>query len=161
LLGISGRSRKKQISLAADKGIKDYPCPAGGCLLTERNFAGKMRDYFTFTKQPTVGDIPLLKIGRHFRLPNGDKIIVARNEHECKMMKNLHQEQDHLLFPIDFSGPSVILQGSSLCVAMEKMVQYSKGPVQEAVRLRYLFQGQNRVVYLSKYIEEKVDTLAF
>jgi tRNA U34 2-thiouridine synthase MnmA/TrmU len=56
LLGISGRSRKKQISLAAEKGIKDYSCPAGGCLLTYRYFTVKMRDYFAFTKQPTIRD---------------------------------------------------------------------------------------------------------
>ncbi len=154
LLGISGRSRKRQIALADEKDIKNYPCPAGGCLLTDRYFADKMRDYLAFTKQPSVRDIPLLKIGRHFRLPNGDKIIVGRNGHECKMMKNLHHEKDHLLFPLDFSGPSVILQGSSLRTAVEKMVQYSKGPVQEAARLTYLFQGKNRIVYLSDYIEE-------
>jgi tRNA U34 2-thiouridine synthase MnmA/TrmU len=154
LLGISGRSRKKQISLAAEKGIKDYPCPAGGCLLTDRHFSKKIRDYLAFTKQPSVRDIPLLKIGRHFRLPNGDKIIVARNEHECKMMKNLHHQKDHLIFPFDFSGPSAILQGNSLYAAVEKIIQYSKGPVQKTARLSYLFQGKNRMVYLRDYIEE-------
>ncbi|MBW2000225.1 MAG: hypothetical protein JRJ29_19985, partial [Deltaproteobacteria bacterium] len=44
LLGIKGRSRKIQMTLAAEKGIKDYPCPGGGCLLTDRNFAHRMRD---------------------------------------------------------------------------------------------------------------------
>jgi len=33
LLAISGRSRKPQIALASQKGINDYRCPAGGCLL--------------------------------------------------------------------------------------------------------------------------------
>ena len=32
LLAISGRSRKPQIKLAEEKGLVDYPCPAGGCL---------------------------------------------------------------------------------------------------------------------------------
>jgi tRNA U34 2-thiouridine synthase MnmA/TrmU len=152
LLGIAGRSRKRQMSIAAEKAILDYPCSAGGCLLTDRHFADKMRDYLAFTKHPSVKDIALLKIGRHFRLVNGDKIIVARNKQECKMMKSIHHEQDHLLFPLDFSGPSVILQGSSLCAAVEKMIQYSKGPIQEAARLGYLFKGQNRIEYLSDFI---------
>ncbi|MGA9388765.1 MAG: hypothetical protein WBV70_08085, partial [Candidatus Bathyarchaeia archaeon] len=34
LLDIEGRSRRKQIELAEKLGIRDYPCPAGGCLLT-------------------------------------------------------------------------------------------------------------------------------
>jgi tRNA U34 2-thiouridine synthase MnmA/TrmU len=154
LLGISGRSRKKQISLAADKAIKDYPCPAGGCLLTDRHFADKMRDYFAFTKQPSVRDMALLKIGRHFRLVNGDKIIVARNEYECKMMKNIHFEKAHLLVPFDFSGPSVILQGSSLDHAIEKIIRYSKGAVKTTARLTHLFQGKNCMVNVGDYVEK-------
>ena len=39
LLSIQGRSRKPQIQLAAIFGIQDYPCPAGGCLLTDPGFA--------------------------------------------------------------------------------------------------------------------------
>jgi len=39
LLDISGRSRKRQIKLAAEFGLKDYPAPAGGCLLTDKNFS--------------------------------------------------------------------------------------------------------------------------
>ena len=52
LLGITGRSRKTQISLAGEKGINNYRCPAGGCLLTDSHFAKKMRDYLAFTKRP-------------------------------------------------------------------------------------------------------------
>ncbi|MCI6189203.1 MAG: tRNA 4-thiouridine(8) synthase ThiI, partial [Clostridium sp.] len=39
LLNISGRSRKVQMELAEKYGIKDYPSPAGGCKLTEPNYA--------------------------------------------------------------------------------------------------------------------------
>jgi tRNA-specific 2-thiouridylase len=147
-LGISGRSRKKQISLAAEKGIKDYPCPAGGCLLTDRNFAVKMRDYFAFTKQPTIRDVPLLKIGRHFRLTSGEKIIVARNEYECKSLKNLCSKSDHLFVPFDFNGPSVILQGRSFNAAAEKISQYTKGTAQRAVRLTHRYKGKSKIIYL-------------
>jgi tRNA-specific 2-thiouridylase len=46
LLDIRGRSRKPQIKLAEKFNIKDYPCPAGGCLLTYREYANKLRDLF-------------------------------------------------------------------------------------------------------------------
>ncbi len=126
LLGISGRSRKTQMSVAAAKGIRDYPCPSGGCLLTDKHFAEKMRDYFSHCAKPAMKDILLLKAGRHFRLSNGDKIIVARNEKECKTLADLAGSKDHLLVPYDFSGPSVILQGTSLQGAVDKLVHYTK-----------------------------------
>ena len=148
LLGISGRSRKTQISLASAKGIRDYPCPAGGCLLTDKNFADRMRDYFTFTTHPTIRDIALLKVGRHFRLDSGDKVIVARNRQECKIVKNLCREGDHLLVPLDFSGPSVILKGSSLEGALEKMLEYTKRSVQENACVTHLYRGKSKSLSL-------------
>ncbi|MGB6371043.1 MAG: tRNA 4-thiouridine(8) synthase ThiI, partial [Atribacterota bacterium] len=47
LLDISGRSRKRQMKLADEMGIKDYPSPAGGCKLTEPAFSKRLRDLFT------------------------------------------------------------------------------------------------------------------
>ena len=44
LLGISGRSRTEQMDLAKKWGIKDYPSPAGGCKLTEPNYAARLKD---------------------------------------------------------------------------------------------------------------------
>lgn len=44
LLDISGRSRERQIRLAAEFGIVDYPSPAGGCKLTEEAYGRKLKD---------------------------------------------------------------------------------------------------------------------
>ena len=46
LLGISGRSRMVQLQLAERYGIQGFSTPAGGCLLTDKNFAEKLRDLF-------------------------------------------------------------------------------------------------------------------
>ena len=81
LLKISGRSRKTQIELAREFSIIDYPCPAGGCLLTDKNFAAKMRDAMA-RSDIKAHDIPILKIGRHLRLTDEFKLIVGRNEVE-------------------------------------------------------------------------------
>jgi len=48
LLDIQGRMRTRQISLAKEKGINDYPCPAGGCLLTDRGFSNRLKDLFKY-----------------------------------------------------------------------------------------------------------------
>ena len=148
LLGISGKSRRTQISLAAEKGIRDYPCPAGGCLLTDKNFAHRMRDYFRFTPKPSAQDIPLLKVGRHFRLHSGEKVIVARNEHECKTLKRICPDTDHLLCPANFSGPAVVFQGKALGAAVEKMLAYTKRTLPEDARVAVSCGDRSEVISL-------------
>jgi tRNA-specific 2-thiouridylase len=150
LLSISGRSRKEQISLATEKGIENYPCPAGGCLLTDKNIADRMRDYFAFTETPSMKDIPLLKVGRHFRLDNGDKVIVARNKQECNTLKRICPETDHLLSPINFSGPVVVLQGNSLDAAVEKLLEYTKRKIAEGARIAHRHGGRSEILRLPR-----------
>ncbi len=150
LMGISGRSRKIQMALAAEKDIKDYPCPAGGCLLTDKNFADKMKDYFAFSTHPSIGDIPLLKVGRHFRLETGDKVIVARDKQEGRMLKNLCHRSDHLLVPLDFSGPVVILQGTAIRTAIERMLNYTKRFVYETARITHQYKDKIEIQFLNE-----------
>jgi tRNA-specific 2-thiouridylase len=156
MLGISGRSRRIQISLAEEKGIKDYPCSAGGCLLTDKNFADKMRDYFAFTEKPLMKDIPLLKIGRHFRQDNGYKIIFARNEHETKSLNNLCRKGDHFLAPVDFSGPAVILQGNSIAAALEKMLLYTKKFVPETACVTHRHGYETESLFINSILGDIV-----
>ena len=145
---MSGRSRRPQMSLAAEKGIRDYPCPAGGCLLTDKDFAHRMRDYFRFTPKPSVQDIPLLKVGRHFRLHSGEKVIVARNEHECNTLKRICPDNDHLLRPANFSGPVVVFQGKALGAAVEKMLAYTKRRLPEDASVTVGCDDRSKVIFL-------------
>jgi tRNA-uridine 2-sulfurtransferase len=150
LLGISGRSRKPQMALAAEKDIRDYPCPAGGCLLTDKHFSEKMRDYLEFTDRPSIKDIPLLKVGRHFRLASGDKLIVARDEQECKSLMNHFRENDHLLMPVDFPGPVLILQGSDIKSAVRKMLRYTKPVHWKNARIAVRHEGKDHILSLDE-----------
>src|SRR5512136_2626487 len=68
LLAIQGRSRKEQMQLANDLDVKNYPCPAGGCLLTEISFVSKVKDVFAHATDLDPRDFRLLKLGRHFRI---------------------------------------------------------------------------------------------
>ncbi len=145
LLGISGRSRKAQISLADRKGIANYPCPAGGCLLTDSNFSERLRDYFAHTESPEMSDIPLLKVGRHLRLDNLNKIIVARNEQECRRLKTLCRENDHLFMPRNFSGPVVHLHGDAYEYAVEKMLHYTKKSIPKPAEIIHIYRRKERI----------------
>ncbi len=111
LLDLCGRSRKPQMALAAAYGIADYPTPAGGCLLTDPGFSKRLRDLRDHEGYDEVRNIHLLKIGRHFRLPSGHKVIVGRNEMENKQLDDLASAGDLLLDPREIPGPTVILPG--------------------------------------------------
>jgi tRNA-uridine 2-sulfurtransferase len=119
LLGISGRSRKKQISLANELNVVDYPCPAGGCLLTYREFADKLRDLFTHKKRVSFADVALLKIGRHFRFKN-NKIIVGRNEAENKILPQKKLVSDYYFEVPNCGSPTTILQGTKTKQAIKQ-----------------------------------------
>ena len=95
-------------------------------------------------------DIPLLKVGRHFRLENGDKVIVARNEQEGKTLKNICPDTDHLFSPVNFSGPVVVLQGTSLEAAVEKMMEYTKRKISEDARIAHRYSAKGEILCLPR-----------
>jgi tRNA-specific 2-thiouridylase len=111
LLSFSGRSRKPQIHLAERLGVKDYPCPAGGCLLTEKVIASRLRDLFAHQPNYDMLDLSLLTIGRHFRLNPGLKIIVGRNQVENERIQILAQPSSVLFCPVGFRGPTALARG--------------------------------------------------
>ncbi|MEP0829356.1 MAG: hypothetical protein HRF51_12625 [bacterium] len=80
LEGISGRSRKRQMELAAEFGMEDYPSPAAGCLLTDIGYSNRLRDLLQHTDKIDFDDLNLLRVGRHFRLDEHTKLIIGRNE---------------------------------------------------------------------------------
>jgi tRNA U34 2-thiouridine synthase MnmA/TrmU len=111
LLGIRGRSRKPQIKLAEEFNITDYPGPAGGCLLTCREYANKLRDLFQHKKHYSMADVSLLKVGRHFRFSK-NKIIVGRNEAENKILTAKKMVNDYYFEVPDIGSPITVLQGA-------------------------------------------------
>ena len=114
LLDISGRSRKRQMELAAKMGIEDYPSPAGGCKLTEPSFSKRLRDLFT-QESFSLEEIGLLKLGRHFRLGRDIKLVVGRNKEENEKIRGFFQEGDFLFKAKNLKGPvSLLKKGSNV-----------------------------------------------
>ncbi len=109
LLGIKGRSRKVQMELARQLGL-DAPNAAGGCLLTDKQFARRVRDLLDHVSNPTLNDVELLKVGRHFRLCNDAKLVVGRNKDENELIQALMQDGDIMLEPKDVKGPKALLR---------------------------------------------------
>lgn len=81
LLDIEGRTRTRQMALAAQWGITDYPSPAGGCLLTEDVYSRRLAAAFG-RGEDALEIVELLGIGRHFRLESGGRVVVGRDRLE-------------------------------------------------------------------------------
>ncbi|MFM8312798.1 MAG: thiamine biosynthesis protein, partial [Deltaproteobacteria bacterium] len=71
----SGRGRTEQLALAKELGISAYTSPGGGCLLTEKAFSDRLRDFYRHphfsTSEQKTAQAELLRLGRHFR-PSSD-----------------------------------------------------------------------------------------
>ncbi len=146
LLAIVGRSRKQQMSLAKDKGILEYSCPAGGCLLTDGNFAARLKDYFDNTARPALHDMPLLRIGRHYRTGKGDWIIVSRDEPEGERLEAVHRSDAVLLLPENFSAPVVLVVGSDVQEGVAKMLLHTHKAIPADALLRVRSDESARVL---------------
>ncbi|HAP68075.1 MAG TPA: hypothetical protein DCQ99_10005 [Nitrospinae bacterium] len=141
LLDLTGRSRKAQIELAETMGINDYPCASGGCLLTEFNFAGRMRDLIKHTETPAVKDTKLLRVGRHFRIDENCKIIVGRDQSENEKLERLAEPDDYIFAVNGYEGPVVVMRGAIknelIPIASKITLRYSDAPKDKEITVNY------------------------
>ncbi len=157
LLAIKGRSRRPQIALAERLGIKEYPTPAGGCLLTNKEFSAKVKDALAFGED-SPEEIEQLKIGRHFRLKSSAKVIVGRNEEENKILLLLVKD-GIVLKPRDVVGPITILKKgkdfTDIEIAASLCARYSDGRNQDKVAVIY----DDKVITVKPLSEEVIRTI--
>ena len=150
LMGFSGRSRKPQMKLAEVFGIRDYPSPAGGCLLTDVTFSRRLKDLFSSQSTLEVRELELLKIGRHFRMAPGIKVVVGRNQKENEAICRLAKEGELLLSTVTVPGPTVLVLGD-LTPDLEELlasltVSYSDARGDEPTDVRLSQKGNERTL---------------
>jgi len=156
LHSIVGRSRKEQIALAKEFGIQNPPNSAGGCLLTDPCFSKRVNDLFEHTDGvPTLNDVELLKVGRHFRLSDEAKLIVGRNQSENEMMKFLCLDDDFSFEVIEFTGPLGILRFKKDSVLRNDLMPVAGGIVG---RYSDAPRGQNaKLIILHQQKESRIE----
>jgi len=147
LPAIKGRSRKEQIRLAAELGVMEYPNPAGGCLLTEVSYASKVRDIFSHSQRLDPRDFRLLRVGRHFRLDSGTRLIVGRDEVENTLLQNNAREGESVLRWEDGGSPTGLLLGTAddatLQTAGRILLRYTRAARHEPARMRLVGGGES------------------
>ncbi|MCJ7793814.1 hypothetical protein MUP42_02655 [Candidatus Bathyarchaeota archaeon] len=161
LLNIQGRSRKPQFQLAKEFGIKSYPSPAGGCLLTCEEYSKKLRDLFANKKRVSMADVALLRVGRHFRLGK-NKIIVGRNEAENKFLAAQKTPSEYYFELPDIVGPITILQGPKTKNAIEtaaKLTAYYSDAETAKVKVNFGREALNKTLIVSVPDKADVDKL--
>ena len=162
-LAIRGRGRRPQLDLAKKFGIKNFPTPAGGCILCEKEFGARVRDLFKHKKRIMPRDIELLKLGRHFRYKN-NKIIVGRNELENKQILKLKYKTDYIFEVPDYGSPITILQGKktkeSIKIAARLTARYSDAKdKKENILVKYGIKRPTRSIKVCKLSQQEIDEL--
>jgi tRNA U34 2-thiouridine synthase MnmA/TrmU len=145
LLDLEGRSRKRQMALAHEFGLTDYPNPAGGCLLTDERYSDRLRDLLRHKSNPDFNDLNLLRVGRHFRFASTAWLIVGRDENENNVIDTLCRSGDTRLEAVDFKSPVGLLRGEAspenLNAAASIVARYSDG--KNVGRLRIAFSNMD------------------
>lgn len=146
LHAINGRCRKPQLTLAKFYGIRKYPTPAGGCLLTDPLFAERVRDLLAHEPDCTVEDVKLLKVGRHFRIGDHVKAVVGRDEAENGQLAARARAGDVMMEAAEHSGPTTLVRGPAndeqLLLAASITLRYGKAMLQPRAALRLWAPGQ-------------------
>ncbi len=137
LLDISGRSRQRQMALAEELGVADWPQPAGGCCyLTDEAFARKFfdvldaREALGEPRRLTGDDVILLSAGRHFRLSPRARLVVGRSEVENALLERYLAGRARLEAR-GLSGPVALVEGQPTweerLLAARIVARYGKG----------------------------------
>lgn len=111
LQDISGRGRKRQMALAEHYGIREYPQPGGGCLLTKEGFTHKLKLLLECYPDAGPREMELLKWGRHFRISDKTLFVVGRDERDNEKIEALATPEDTILRAREYPGPTGLILG--------------------------------------------------
>ncbi|MCU0679651.1 MAG: hypothetical protein MUC28_04380 [Planctomycetes bacterium] len=145
LYDISGRSRERQLALAEEYGLKAYSTPAGGCLLTDPEFSGRLLKMLDFWPECGADDIGILKHGRYFWLKRKNLtplkpalLMIGRRETDNLALSKLAKKGDYMLELKEIAGPTSLLRG------IGKNVPVKSAIIPLKLKLSALRLGENK-----------------
>ena len=154
LLDISGRSREVQMNLVDEYEWEDYESPGGGCLLTEEHFSSRIREFIEHDDL-SVDDIDLLKFGRHFRLPDGAKLVVGRDQEDNKGLESIKSDK-YITLKLPIGGPFSLLSTDSSSedkkLASKIAITYTRSSPNEIYEITL---NEDEIIKVSPFPEKK------
>ncbi|MDD5417444.1 MAG: hypothetical protein PHW96_00970 [Candidatus Nanoarchaeia archaeon] len=154
LFGITGRSRKQQLELAKKYNITEEYYAGGGCLLTNKVFARRLRDLFEYSED-SLRNIALLCIGRHFRLGN-TKIIVGRNEKENEILRKKKKTSESLFEVKGIGSPVTLLIGEPLPESVKLAAQLT-ARYSDSKKLKAEVSYGKKKIHSSKITDDELE----
>jgi tRNA U34 2-thiouridine synthase MnmA/TrmU len=160
LFDFSGRSRAPQLALAAALGIADPPGSAGGCLLTDKNYAKRLARLLSIQTEITDAGFELLTIGRHFDLDGHGTLVVSRNENENHLLERFRGAATFFLEPQDWPGPVALILHSEnpahVTLAARFMARYGKIKPGKTVSVQPIVAGEPFAIGAEPIDEETI-----
>ncbi len=141
LLDIQGRSRKRQMELAEEYGIEEYPSPGGGCMLTEPNYSNRLRvlEDDGYLDEEYSELFYLIRYGRFFRLGQGKYLFVGREEESNYKISEYASIGSIHVKGAGVPGPAILGYGNfdsdDKKFAMELFSRYSRKKGKEPVNM--------------------------
>lgn len=158
LLAIKGRSRKDLFSLADELDVINYPCPAGGCLLTELSFVPKVKDVFDHSQELNLRDFRLLKIGRHFRIGSHSKVVIGRNESDNHLLETARQPEESAITWQEGNTPVGVIIGDQSAelneLAARILLRYTKAEPGSECRINLRSSGSENSFLVPNDMDE-------
>jgi len=142
LYGVQGRSRKEQVVLAEKFGIRNFPQPAGGCILTDPQYAARARILFRNRGRAAIraADMKLLRLGRHIWPGPGLHVIVGRDMKENNVLESFRAGR-WCFEAAGIEGPLVLADG----IAGEEDIRLAAGITARYIGRKY--EGPFRIVF--------------
>jgi len=129
LLDIAGRERERQMELAEKYDIKDYPSPAGGCLLTDPGFSERGAKLLDHWPDCDTNDIELLKHGRVFwlNLPQDQKVLllIGRHQNDNENLEKLARNGDIMIELKEMNGPTGLVRAKTDLKLDQEIIELS------------------------------------
>lgn len=162
LLDIQGKTRKKQLELAKEYNVGNYETPSGGCLLTCEGYCRKLKPLLDENINFPIRYYHLLKIGRHFSLPSGEKLIVGKDEQDNLNLIGYLLPEDIVLEPYDINGPTALIPDAkstdSICLAASILARYSNRSKKHiSVKVSCESKNINKIITVERFTANKVN----
>lgn len=148
LMAIQGRSRKPQMQLASELDLNDYPCPSGGCLLTDKTFSVRLKTLIDedADSDPSITEIRSLRHGRIFFSSTGKRILIPRNEDEARKVTINARSGDIVMEAVDHAGPLTLIRqkdvdDATIAEAAALTARYGQGREEQRVTVQYRPHG--------------------
>lgn len=138
---LNGRGRTRQMELAEELGVVEYPSPGGGCLLTDPGYSKRLKILKNDEQFENIEMFNLIKTGRFYRIDKNKYLIVARDEMHNEKLPEYFEKASFYISSGKTAGPTILAIGNfnsdEVYTVKELFARYSKTKGEQETFLRF------------------------